>query len=181
MLLSASLIAGLVLAARVIGGVAELDRDHNATPEDPDGDPDVPNCKLDEWWAAHAQTGCTYRHLNGHGVEETKQMAARWGASGRKVPFASWHIWTASNVSLWICNCKKKMVKSSAQGVALEELENVLQLLRIICGGPQPSGWVWVSSWAKSFAIDHSALWDGTYPKHRCPKNCVRPWGHSDS
>ncbi|RYP61072.1 hypothetical protein DL770_009856 [Monosporascus sp. CRB-9-2] len=176
MLLSASIITGLVFAARVIEGATELDPARNAPVEDPDGK----NGKVDDWWMNHAQTGCTYRHLNESGVEEAKHMAAQWGASGNKVPFASWHVWTAGNVSIWICNCKKTMARRAAQPVVLEELDSVLQLIRVICGGPQPtSGWVWVRSWKKAFAVDHAALWEGAHPYDRCPKNCVRPWGRS--
>ncbi|RYP07771.1 hypothetical protein DL764_002318 [Monosporascus ibericus] len=175
MLLSASLITGLVLAARVVGA-AKLDPARNAPVEDPEVN--ELGGKVDDWWMDHAQTGCTYRRLNESGLEEAKHMAAAWGDSGKKVPFASWHVWSAGNVSIWICNCRKAMLRRAAQPVVLEELDSVLQLLRIICGGPQPtSGWVWVRSWKKAFAVDHAALWEGVYAYDRCPKNCVRPWG----
>ncbi|RYO94233.1 hypothetical protein DL766_002257 [Monosporascus sp. MC13-8B] len=162
MLLSPSLLTGLVLAAGAIGGVAKLD---------------------DAGWF---QTGCTYRHLNESGVEEAKQMAARWGAAGNKVPSAGWHVWTAGNVSIWICNCRKSLVRSGAVPVLLEDIESVLRLLRVKCSAPQPtSGWVWFGgsrkSHGKSFSVDHASLWDGAVPSERCPENCVRPWGGSHS
>ncbi|RYP46640.1 hypothetical protein DL768_007185 [Monosporascus sp. mg162] len=182
MLLSTSLITGLVLAAGLVGGATKLDTTHNAPVEDPDGNPNELSEKVDDWWTNHAQTGCTYRRLNESGVEEAKRLAGEWGASGKKVPFASWHVWTAGNVSIWICNCKKAMVRRAAQPVALEELDNVLRLIRVTCGGPQPaSGWVWVGSWQKAFAVDHAAVWEGAYAYDRCPRNCVRPWGGSRS
>ncbi|RYP18211.1 hypothetical protein DL765_004068 [Monosporascus sp. GIB2] len=162
MLPSASLITGLILAAGVIGGVPKFE---------------------DAGWV---QTGCTYRQLNETGVEEAKQMAARWGAAGNRVPAAGWHVWTAGDVSIWICNCRKALVRPAAAPVLLEEVEGVLRLLRAKCSGPQPaSGWVWVGGrrkfHGKSFSVDHASLWAGASPSERCPENCVRPWGDRHS